>query len=221
MNMLRKWWRLVRCKDSCPRRTYLASADHPRLHLGASNRVLDGWLNTDIAPGPSVSYLDATKPFPFSDMTFEYVYAEHMIEHVAYEDAALMIVECFRVLQPGGVLRIVTPNLDAILRSYSDTPTAQATAYLQWMTKTFVPDAPASSASYVINAMFRLWGHQFIYDLQSLSTLFAKAGFANITLCSIDHSSYPLLRNLSNASRYPEGLLEFESLCVEATRPGH
>jgi predicted SAM-dependent methyltransferase len=75
-----------------------------------------GWLNTDIyLNGRSVTYLDVTQRFPFQDNTFAYVTAEHMIEHLAYEDAKTMLSECYWVLQPGGRVRIATPDLEVIL----------------------------------------------------------------------------------------------------------
>lgn len=219
MNRLRKFWRSLKGKDRKAHLAYLNAEPTPRLHLGASNRVLPHWLNTDISPTENVSYLDATRPFPFLDATFDFIYTEHMIEHLPYADAQFMISECQRVMKPGGVLRIITPDLNTLLLTTNHPANPQAEAYLRWMTKTFIPDAPKCSPSYVINAMFRMWGHQFIYDLDSLSSLLSSAGFINITQCSINDSSHSDLMNLSNADRYPPSLLDFESLCVEATHP--
>jgi len=199
--------------------SYRQTRNRLKLHIGASNHCLDGWFNTDLNPSEGVGYLDATKTFPYPDKCFDFVYAEHMIEHIPYEDATRMIKECLRVLKPGGVLRVVTPDLDSILSTTHTPLDPIASVYLQWMTKTFLTHVPECSPTYVINAMFRMWGHQFIYDLDSLSSLLSAAGFINITQCSIDESSHSDLKNLSNADRYPPGLLDFESLCLEASHP--
>src|SRR6185369_8218421 len=59
---------------------YLRKNEIRKLHIGASNNFLEGWLNTDIVPvQPGVIYLDATRRFPFGEATFDYVMAEHMI----------------------------------------------------------------------------------------------------------------------------------------------
>jgi len=56
-----------------------------RLQLGASYRPKEGWLNTDLIPMTAdVIYLDATRRFPFTHDVFDYVYCEHMIEHISY-----------------------------------------------------------------------------------------------------------------------------------------
>src|SRR5688500_20185435 len=62
---------------------YLAKHRVHKLHIGAGDGALAGWLNTDIDPGADdIFFLDVTKPFPFAGNMFDYVYSEHMIEHI-------------------------------------------------------------------------------------------------------------------------------------------
>src|SRR5262249_42487295 len=90
-------------------RSYLKSHQIAKLQIGASNNILDGWLNTDVFPARSgVVYLDATRRFPFDDETFDYVMAEHVIEHIDYSAGQAMLKECFRILRPGGRVRFAT-----------------------------------------------------------------------------------------------------------------
>jgi len=55
---------------------YMATAAPRKLQIGTGLHDLPGWLNTDIAPRPGQVYLDATRPLPFPDGSFGYVYAE-------------------------------------------------------------------------------------------------------------------------------------------------
>lgn len=62
---------------------YLKTHEVKKLQIGTSNNILEGWLNTDtILNHDSIIYLDATRRFPFEDNTFDYIMAEHMIEHI-------------------------------------------------------------------------------------------------------------------------------------------
>src|SRR5689334_20997101 len=57
---------------------------HPsrKLHLGASDKLLPGWLNSDLEPSaPECIFLDATTTFPFADASLDYVFCEHFVEH--------------------------------------------------------------------------------------------------------------------------------------------
>jgi predicted SAM-dependent methyltransferase len=212
------WRRKILGQDRRMKESYLDSTEHPKLHIGASDHLLDGWLNTDICPLKEVMFLDATKKYPFTDSSFAFVFSEHMIEHVSRPDGILMLEECFRILRPGGVLRIVTPNLETIMGIYAKELSSQQQDYLDWMSGAFTPDAPEASSAYVINAFFRLWGHQFIYDESTLIVALKAVGFSRIKRFSLGESSFDSLRGLENVERYPAGLLEFESICLEVTK---
>lgn len=196
---------------------YLAGAGIRKLHIGGGPRLLDGWLNTDIALLPGVFQMDATLPFPFPDEVFDYVFTEHMIEHVPFASSLNMLRECHRVLKGGGFIRVTTPNLAAVVGLYNDDGSQTQREYLTWFCKTFVPERPASRAN-AINAMFRMWGHQYIYDESALADALKQIGFSDVCRSSLMQSRQADLRNLENVDRYPTGLLEFESISLEARK---
>ncbi len=63
-------------------------------------------------------YLDVRKRFPFRDGSVSYIYSSQMLEHLRQEDAMRCMSECYRVLKPGGVLRIHVPDLDGMIAQY-------------------------------------------------------------------------------------------------------
>ncbi len=175
---------------------YLAKSSSPKLQIGASNGSLPGWLSTDIRPsGEEVIYLDATKPFPFPSASFDYIHCEHMIEHISQRDGLNMLKECRRVLKPGGVLRLATPDLAFILGLYQNASEDQK-KYVEWVTAKFLPEQTEAKASLVINNAFRAWGHQFIYDAENLEQALRKAGFTEIVREKYNQSRHEPLRGI-------------------------
>jgi hypothetical protein len=80
---------------------YLAQSKELKLHIGCGDNVLPGWLNADHFPTTQdIMHLDATRLFLFNDETFDYVFSEHMIEHLPYPDGLKMLAEYHRVLKP-------------------------------------------------------------------------------------------------------------------------
>jgi len=57
---------------------------------------------------------------PFRDASFDAVYHSHVIEHLTPRDASAFLRECVRVLKPGGAIRVATPDLEAMARTYLD-----------------------------------------------------------------------------------------------------
>jgi predicted SAM-dependent methyltransferase len=139
--------------------------DRPyKLQIGAGRNLLPGWLNTNFEFDFGVFFLDATGRFPFPDNTFEYIYSEHMVEHVPYQAGEAMLKECLRVLRPGGVMRIATPDLQFLIKLYSDPETDLHRRYIRWSCDNVITDCPSYHAGFVLNNFVREWGHQFIYD---------------------------------------------------------
>jgi predicted SAM-dependent methyltransferase len=63
---------------------------------------------------------DLSKGIPFPDEVFDAVYHCHLLEHLDREAAPGFLAECFRVLKPGGLLRVVVPDLELLARHYLD-----------------------------------------------------------------------------------------------------
>lgn len=203
--------------DTRLRADYLRMAIEPKLQIGGGWHRLADWLNTDISLIPDVMRLDARRPFPFRDGTFHAVYTEHMIEHLRYEECAYMLRECHRVMRTGAVIRVTTPNLEAILGLRRADLPSEPTAYLAWFGSTFVPEDDVTPAI-AINAMFRMWGHQFIYDEQELTRQLRAAGFTSVKRHALGESDNAAMCGLENTSRYPTGLLNYESIALEAIK---
>jgi len=89
------------------------------LNLGCGNHFHPDWINIDFqSTGTNVIAHDLRKPIPFEDKTFDAVYHSHILEHFTRSEAKPFLQECLRVLRPGGVLRVVVPDLEQIAREY-------------------------------------------------------------------------------------------------------
>lgn len=162
----------------------------PRLHLGCGPLALDGWINIDNRPYEGVDLLwDLANGIPLRNASL--VFAEHFIEHLSYVQASRFIAGCRAALRDDGVLRLSTPNLDWV-----------------W-TIAYRPHAWQSSEEaqrdcFVANRAFRAWGHQFLYNAQTLTALLRNGGFAEITFHSYGESDLPELRGLERHPRDPD-----------------
>jgi predicted SAM-dependent methyltransferase len=200
---------------------YLEARQLKKLQLGTSNNVLDGWLNSDVFPNHgSVIYLDATMRFPFDDNTFNYIVGEHMIEHIEFQAGQFMLRECFRVLKPGGRVRFATPDLQVVLSLYSREKIEAQISYIEWSTARFLPEVQKCKEVFVINNLFRSWGHCFLYDAATLHHALNTSGFRDIKFYKPGNSEDPILENLETHGRQieSEGINQFETIVVEGCK---
>lgn len=94
---------------------------HRKLEIGpGKNRIL-GFETLNIVNGPQVDYLcDASKPLPFSNNTFEIIYASHILEHIPWYLTETTLHEWVRILKPGGTLKIWIPDGLKICKAFVD-----------------------------------------------------------------------------------------------------
>ncbi len=141
-----------------------------------------------------VYHLNATKPFPYPDNTFLAVFSCHMLEHLYADQAQTSIAEMFRVLRPGGICRIVVPDLDKMVGEYDpEHPEIFLERMLEW--------SPGGAQKNM---------HHWHYNSKSLLGLLRGAGFKDAYQCRYRQGRCPDLELLDNR---PE-----ESLFVEAVK---
>ena len=202
-------------------RVYLSSRKINKLHLGAQHNLLQGWLNSDLYPyRRDVIHLDATKLFPFDHCVFDYVFSEHMIEHITYPEGLNMLKECHRILKPGGKIRIATPDLLFLVKLYRPDKTPLQRAYIEWSIDAHnIQSAGSYEDTFVINKFVRDWGHTFIYDERVLRLALEQVGFTNVVRRELHESEDEELKGLENEERMPDGFLALETMVLEATKP--
>jgi SAM-dependent methyltransferase len=68
--------------------------------------------------GVPVRFTDLRDGIPYPDGSFDVVYHSNFLEHLGRRDAEQLLRECRRVLRPGGILRVVVPDLEVQARAY-------------------------------------------------------------------------------------------------------
>ena len=175
MRLIHAWRRAWRWSRQHSRRPFIQHAVE-KLHIGCGPQARSGWTNVDIELNPGVDFvLDVRRGLPFRDAT--YIYAEHFLEHLSYDEGIAFLRECRRVLRADGVLRLSTPNLEWV-----------------WLTQYRQNGTVADC--FAINKAFRGWGHQFLYNYDALTTTLRAVGFADIQQCRYGESADPALQNL-------------------------
>jgi predicted SAM-dependent methyltransferase len=89
------------------------------VNLGCGSRYHPAWINLDFrSTGPGVISYNLYRPLPFRENSVDVVYHSHLLEHFPKRYAPVFLQECLRVLKPGGIIRVVVPDLEQIARLY-------------------------------------------------------------------------------------------------------
>lgn len=181
-------------------RTPAALRTFDRLHLGSGPRQIEGWANVDLEGEDNLLW-DLRDPLPLPDACISFVYSEHFIEHISRDDALRLLREARRVMKPGAVIRISTPDMRVLAQNYLAGETVKM-EHGGWF-----PETPCQ----MINEAMRKWGHTFLYDEPELRRLVGEAGFTKIERAAWSKSDHAELRGLETRP-------DFGDLIIEAVR---
>jgi predicted SAM-dependent methyltransferase len=171
-----------------------------KLHLACGTNIINGWANIDLSNDANIINFDLTIPLPVNSETISFIYCEHFIEHISYDQAKRLIGDCYRVLKPGGVLRVSTPSLRKLIDEYL------AGRLSEWHDVGFFPSTPCHMMNEGMRS--RSWGHEFLYDADELAHLFVDAGFSMVTNVAWRESNYEELKGLECRPFHDELILE-------------
>lgn len=210
-----------------------------KLNVGCGKTAPPGWVNIDKAPSVFLSrwpgvrrvlravrvlsdgqaeglptgvvHADVTRRIPAEDSSVDFVYGAHMIEHLSRWQALAFASECRRVLRSGGILRVATPDLEAMIRDYvedsspfrgeyssrGDAFCAEYNAY---------QDQPVNVLQFFLRRVFSGDSHQWMYDFESLEACLLEArlleaGFATVRRCAYLEGNTPDLQSVEHRQR--------------------
>lgn len=232
------------------------AASRLQLNLGCGPHAVEGWVNLDGSWGArlakhrllkralrsagilpagvldtgwssSVVVHDVRKRLPFGDSLFSAVYASHLLEHVYFNEGQRLLAECFRVLRAGGVLRMVVPDLRAIITEYVSSPdkfdgttgngsietSADRVNHRLLFRGTTPPGGSALYRLYSSSTDFH--SHKWMYDAQSLTHHLRRRGFVQVTQRGYRESRISDIASIEQPGRVLNG----EGVCVEGVKP--
>lgn len=95
------------------------STDFRKLHLGCGPRHLPGFFHVDAIDHPHIDHVGPVQYLDFiADGQVELIYACHVLEHFGRLEVFDVVSEWYRVLRPGGRLRVAVPDFAAAARVY-------------------------------------------------------------------------------------------------------
>jgi len=175
------YWRLV---------LRLRSRRDLSVNIGSGGRGLPGWVNIELIPMRDTTLcLDIRRRLPLADGSARRILAEHVVEHIDFRlDVPAVFKDWHRVLQTGGVLRVIVPDAGRFLRAYASRD-PKPWLDLGWDIDRLPDDI--HTPMHVVNHVFHQGGeHLFAYDFETMAWALGQAGFA-----IVEQTSYKVSRD--------------------------
>ena len=169
-----------------------SSDDGVCLNLGSFvDTVGSDWVNIDILPlagyvqeGHKFLQHDLRAGLPYGNDSVSLIRSSHLLEHLTLEECQSLLREAYRVLRPGGLIRIGIPDLDKIIDRYTHDDMErfdciQPDEYQRARTQGEKFSRFLFSGDY---------NHRAVYTYEMLAEFLRGAGFESVAMCEIDES---------------------------------
>lgn len=191
-------------------------SDIKKINVGCGWETRDGWLNVDNTQKHQrvnypITFMDATKTWPYDDNSFEYVLSEHMIEHIPAKKGLAFLKEAFRCLQSGGVIRVSCPERGFFesLPGNDDHPFV-----VNYSRKIFNKEPSWGVSKRISDRTLYEQGHVWVPTTQQLIDQVKKAGFVDVKSVEYGKSEHEAF----NGIEVNDGVRNWESVVVEGTK---
>jgi len=149
----------------------------------------------------NVEYGNIVYGLPIADNSCTAVYCSHILEHLALEDLRLALKNTYKILAPGGVFRLVMPDIEFMISTYIADPTPQAA--MNFMRNSFLGREKRFRG---LRGLAYLWlnnsQHLWLWDYRSITVELQNAGFQNIRRAYFDDSPIAAFQSVESYDRW-------------------
>lgn len=195
-----------------------------RFHLGCGTIFLRGWLNIghwnhleqgglyanpNQVEGTILLNHDLRLGIPAAPGSLDAIYHSHLLEHLTYTDGLEFLQRCYDALKPGGIHRLIMPDLEAFAKAYVSNDSLLLDKYKEHVLSDG-PDIYQTKAA-VFMGMLHNHGHQCGYDWETVKWALERIGFKKVRRTLFQESDLPDIKDIEEYGP----LRALESLCVE------
>jgi SAM-dependent methyltransferase len=153
----------------------------------------------------NVEYGDIVKGLPVPPGTCDAVYCSHILEHLALDEFRHALRNTHVILRPGGVFRLVIPDLEQSIAKYRDDASPGAAPAFLRNTGLGYEIRPRGLVG-LAKSYFGSAHHYWMWDYKSLALELEHAGFVDIRRASFNDSIEPMFKDVEDKGRWDDCL---------------
>lgn len=146
-----------------------------KLNIGCGWNYLKGYINIDSSKNSRADRIMQAHDLDFKSGSVDEIIAMHIIEHLGFFKAKYFLSECFRVLKPGGILKIETPHIEKTFKIFLKAKSVKVRE---------------KTLGWVYGAETEGMGHKYCFPVELMEKLTAEAGFKILKKEFFDYDTY-------------------------------
>lgn len=197
-------------------------ADKQLVQYGCGWCAPEGWRNFDASPTlrferipllgrlytknqkrfpENVEYGDIVSGLPLSENSCQAIYCSHVLEHLALDDFRTALENTNRILAPGGIFRLVLPDLEYFINAYRNDPSHNAA--ISFMSSTLL--GKENRDRWLKGIVVEWIGnsqHYWMWDYKSIKCELQQTGFIDIRRADFGDSASSVFQDVEELQRW-------------------
>lgn len=200
----------------------------------------DGWINFDASPTlrlqrlpligrlfrwppvfpQAVRYGDIVKGLPLPEGSADLIYASHVLEHLSYDDIWRALRNTHRALKPGGVFRLVVPDLQTRAAGYLAKLEQGESQANDWFMRAsgLGLESRRKTPMAILRAALGGSQHFWMWDEASMTDALRRTGFIEIRRCRFNDAEDSAFAQVEDPSRFRDPTWGLEECAMEARK---
>jgi SAM-dependent methyltransferase len=199
------------------------------VQYGAGFSAANGWVSFDASPTlriqrlplagkllaklsgnpepfpDGVRYGDVVKGLPIATGSVDGLYASHVLEHLPLADVRVALTESLRVLKPGGVFRLIVPDLKSRAQAYVEAGDDPDAAHAFMRSTCLGRECRGQSVGGRLRTALGNSAHLWMFDFPAMSAELDRAGFVAIRRAAFGDAEDPMFARVEREDRFVPG----------------
>jgi len=150
-------------------------------------------------------YGDIVRGLPLPSSSCAAIYASHVLEHLTLCDARVALANTYSLLRPGGIFRVIVPDLRFIATQYLDSNIAEASLTFMRRSGLGRESSPTGAITFLTQT-FGKSQHLWMWDHRALERELRAVGFEEIRPCKFNDSEEPAFLDVEDKLRFQESV---------------
>src|ERR1700730_9758488 len=203
-----------------------AVSSYEYVQYGCGNCAPETWLNFDCSPTlrferlpiigrlytrnahrfpENVRYGNIFKGLPIPKGVSKGIYCSHVLEHLSLDEFRLALRNTFAYLRPGGIFRLVVPDLEHLARTYLADKDVEAALHFMEFSGLGTKTRP-ESLSTLISAWLGNSAHLWMWDEKSMRHELQRQDFVRIRRATLGDADDGRFNDVEQADRFTGAL---------------
>jgi ubiquinone/menaquinone biosynthesis C-methylase UbiE len=201
-------------------------SDKKYINYGCGFCAPQGWLNFDASPTillervpllgrlmsknphrfpTNVRYGNIVKGLPLESESCDAIFCSHVLEHLAFNDVQTALRNTFSYLKPGGIFRLVVPDLEQLARAYLEAQDPDAASRFLHQANLGKVERRSGIVKFGIEWMGNSY-HLWMWDFKSMCQQLRQAGFQQMRRATFGDSQIPAFEAVEEEGRFRDCL---------------